>query len=249
MTTIAIQDFLQDLVAHVHALAILPLVKISSSEEVTTIESLSEDFSVVLKANTKTPVLGINGTFGMSNLNKLDLHLKCPEYKQDAVINVITSTRNNVELPTGIHFQNASGDFTNDYRFMNEAIINEKLKSIELIRAATWDIEIKPTASAIQRLKFQAAANSDDTVFQVSIKDNNLIIKFGDVSTHEGSFVFAPNVTGKLNQMWTWPVTQVQSILNLRGDCTMKISNQGMMEISIDSGIAVYNYMLPAITK
>lgn len=248
MTTIAIQDFLQDLVAHVHALAILPLAKITSSEEGTSIESMSEDRSVILKATTKMPVLGIDGTFGMANLNKLDLHLKCPEYKQDALVSIVTSTRNDVELPIGIHFQNAIGDFTNDYRFMNEEIINEKLKTVTF-RGVNWDIEIAPTASAIQRLKFQSAAHSDDTIFQATTKDNNLIIKFGDASTHEGSFVFAPNVTGKLSQMWAWPVTQVQSILNLRGDITMKISNQGAMQISIDSGIAVYDYILPAQTK
>jgi hypothetical protein len=178
----------------------------------------------------------------------LDLHLKCPEYKDGAIINVVKETRNNVELPTGIHFKNATGDFKNDYRFMNEAIINEKLKTVKF-RGASWDIEVTPTVSAIQRLKFQAAAHSEETVFQVSTKDGNLVFSFGDASTHEGSFVFAPNVTGKLKQTWAWPVSQVQAILNLSGDITMKISDQGAMQISVDSGIATYDYILPAQTK
>lgn len=242
------KDFLQDLVAHVHSLGFLPLAKISASATDTAIESMSDDRAVILKGATKKPVAGIDGTFGMPNLNKLDLHLKCPEYKDGADISIVTDTRNNATIPTGIHFKNATGDFKNDYRFMNEAIINEKLKAVKF-RGASWDIEVVPTVSSIQRLKFQAAAHSEETVFQVITKDDNLIISFGDVSTHEGSFVFAPNITGKLKQSWAWPVSQVQAILNLSGDITMKISDQGVMQISVDSGIAVYDYILPAQTK
>ena len=36
--------------------------------------------------------------------------------------------RNGETIPTHIHFENAAGDFQNDYRFMNKAIIEEKLK-------------------------------------------------------------------------------------------------------------------------
>jgi hypothetical protein len=35
----------------------------------------------------------------------------------------------------------------------------------------------------------------------------------------------------------------------LSGDITMKISDQGAMQISVDSGIATYDYILPAQTK
>lgn len=242
------KNFLQDLVAHVHALGFLPLAKITSSSTETEIESMSEDRSVIVKAKTKTPVTNFDGTFGMPNLNKLDLHLKCPEYKDGAQINIVQEQRNGVTVPTGIHFQNAAGDFKNDYRFMNEAIINEKLKTVKF-RGAAWDIEFQPSVTAIQRLKFQAAVHSEETVFQVTTKDNNLVFSFGDASTHEGSFVFQPSVTGKLKQTWAWPVSQVQAILNLDGDITMKISDQGAMQISVDSGIAVYDYILPAQTK
>jgi hypothetical protein len=41
----------------------------------------------------------------------------------------------------------------------------------------------------------------------------------------------------------------VISILNLDGKIKMKISDQGAMQISVDSGIAEYNYILPAQTK
>ena len=71
------------------------------------------------------------GVFGMPQLNKLDIHLKCPEYKDKANISVMNGTRNGAETPTGIHFENEKGDFKNDYRFMNAEIINEKLKTVK----------------------------------------------------------------------------------------------------------------------
>lgn len=242
------KDFLQDMVAHVHSLGFLPLVKITSNNAETVMESMADDRSVILNAKTNSPVSGIDGVFGMPNLNKLDIHLKCPEYKEDAKISVVSATRNNEVVPTGLHFENAAGDFQNDYRFMETNVINDKLKTVKF-KGAKWDIEFTPAVASIQRLKFQAAAHSEETVFQIRTEDNNLVISFGDASTHAGSFVFQPNVTGKLRQVWAWPVTQVLSILNLDGDKTMRIADAGALQITVDSGVAVYNYILPAYTK
>lgn len=242
------KDILQDLVAHTHSLGFLPLVKISSDTKETQIEAMAEDRSVIVTAKTHKPVDGIEGVFGMPNLNKLDLHLKCPEYKDGAQISVVMANRNGEDIPTGLHFKNAAGDFQNDYRFMNTEIINEKLKSVKF-KGATWAIEFQPSVASIQRLKFQAAAHSEESVFQISTDNNNLVFSFGDASTHAGSFVFHSGVTGKLKQTWSWPVSQMQSILNLSGDLTMKISDQGALQITVDSGLAEYNYILPAQSK
>jgi len=242
------KDFLQDLVSHTHSLGFLPLVKISSTSKETVIESMAEDRSVIVNAKTHNAVDDFEGTFGMPNLNKLDIHLKCPEYKENAKISVVTANRNGEDIPTGLHFQNNTGDFENDYRFMNQDIINEKLKSVKF-KGAKWDIEFQPSVSSIQRLKFQANAHSEETVFQVSSENGNLVFSFGDASTHAGSFIFQSGVTGKLKQTWSWPVNQVMSILNLAGDVTMRIADAGAMQITVDSGIAVYDYILPAQSK
>jgi len=39
------------------------------------------------------------------------------------------------------------------------------------------------------------------------------------------------------------------SIMDLPGDKTVRISDQGAAEITVDSGIAVYQYLLPAQSK
>jgi hypothetical protein len=242
------KDFLQDLVSHTHSLGFLPLVKITSNDKETIIESMAEDRSVILNAKTHNPVNDLDGTFGMPNLNKLDIHLKCPEYKENAKISVVTAQRNGEEIPTGLHFQNNTGDFENDYRFMNQDIINEKLKSVKF-KGTKWDIEFEPSVSSIQRLKFQSNAHTEENVFQVSTDGSDLVFKFGDASTHAGSFTFQTGITGKLKQTWSWPVIQVMSILNLPGDITVRIADAGAMQITVDSGIAVYDYILPAQSK
>lgn len=242
------KSILTDIVAHTHSLGFLPLVKITGDDNSTLIESMAEDRSVILSAKAANPVVEFQGVFGMSNLDKLNLHLKNPEYKEGAEICVQTAERNGATIPTGLHFENASKDFVNDYRFMNSDIINEKLKTVKF-KGAAWAIEFEPSVNAINRLKLQAGANSEENVFQVKTENNNLVFFFGDASTHAGSFVFEPNVSGKLKQTWAWPVQAVLSILSLGGDKVMKIADAGAMMITVNSGLVTYDYILPAMVK
>jgi hypothetical protein len=223
-------------------------VKITGTDAETLIESMAEDRSVIINAKTNSPVSEFLGTFGMPNLDKLSLHLRNPEYKENAKIEVVIAERNGEDIPVSLHFENSTGDFVNDYRFMNQQIINEKLKTVKF-KGAQWDIELEPSVASIARLKLQAAAHTEETVFQVKTENSNLVFFFGDASTHAGSFVFESNVKGKLKQTWSWPVTQVMSILNLDGDKIMKIADAGAMMITVNSGLASYDYILPAQTK
>ena len=242
------KDILQDIVAHTHALGFLNIVKVNGDDAQTGIDSMAEDRSVIMQANTKNAQVEMKGTFGMPNLNKLDIHLKCPEYKDGATIDVVRQDRNGVQIPTGIHFENATGDFKNDYRFMNADIINEKLKTVKF-KGANWDVEVSPTMASVQRFKMQATANAEETVFTVLTDGTDIKFKFGDASTHAGEFIFATGVTGTLKNEWAWPVQQTLAILSLDGDKVMKFSDQGAMQISVDSGLATYEYILPAQSK
>lgn len=245
------KDILQDIVAHTHALGFLNLVKVTADES-TAIDSMAEDRSVILTATTHTPVSEFEGTFGMPNLDKLALHLKNPEYKDKAKVEVVTAERNGETVPTHIHFENEAGDFQNDYRFMNKAIIEEKLKTVKF-KGATWNVTFDPSVAAIQRMKLQSAAHSEEPTFNVSTEATggatDLVFSFGDASTHAGKFVFQNAVEGSLQHTWSWPVAQVQAILSLNGNITMSISDQGAMKISVDSGMAQYDYILPAQSK
>jgi len=242
------KDYLQDIVQHTHGLGNIDLVKITGTDQETNINAIAEDRSVILEAKFKNPIPEFVGTFGMPSLNKLNTILNIPEYKENAKITVTTEVRNNETVPSGVKFENAAGDFKNDYRFMFAEIVNAKLKTVKF-RGVKWNVDIVPTNASIQRLKFQAQANSEETTFTAKTDNGALKFFFGDVSSHAGNFVFDNNVAGTLTKQWSWPVAAVISILNLPGDKTLKISDEGAAMITVDSGIAEYSYIIPAQTK
>ena len=234
------KDFLKDLVAHVHSLGTLPLIRVTATPTSTTIDSVSEDKVMFLSATTHSPITELSGVFGMSNLNKLDLHLRCPEY-ENAAITLISELRNEETVPVIIHFENENGDFQNDYSLVNRHITDLKMKNSGFI-GTSWDIEFTPSLTSIQRLKFQIAAHTEETSFQISTVDNNLVISFGDKTSHAGSFIFQHQVEKSLKQTWSWPKHQIMSVLNLDGEKTIKLVDAGALQITVDSGICVYNY-------
>jgi hypothetical protein len=242
------KDYLQDIVQHTHGLGIIDLVKITGNDNGTWIDSIAEDRSVIVQAQFKNPVPEFVGTFGMPNLGKLNTILNIPEYKEDAKLGINSQDRNGTQVPVGIHFENKSGDFKNDYRFMTSEVINEKLKSVKF-KGVNWDVQITPAVQSIQRMKFQASANAEETTFVAKTEGNKLKFFFGDHSSHAGNFVFQDGVTGSLTKAWNWPVSAVISILGLPGDKELKFSDAGAAMIVVDSGIAVYNYILPAQQK
>jgi len=245
------KDILQDIVAHTHSLGFLTIVKVTAEND-TVITSMAEDRSVILNAVTHNPVSDFNGIFGMPNLDKLNLHLKNPEYSENAKLEIVTAEKDGETVPTHIHFENETGDFQNDYRFMDKGHIETKLQNVKF-KGATWNVEFTPSQSSINRMKLMSQAHTEEPIFNVSTEVTNgatdLVFSFGDVSTHAGKFVFQNAVEGSLSHSWSWPVSQVQAILNLSGDKTMKISDQGAMTIVVDSGLAEYEYILPAQSK
>ena len=242
------RDHLLDIVGHTYDLGCVDLIKITGTDTETSIDGLAEDKSVVLQAKFHGPVAEFIGTFGMPNLSKLKILLNIPEYREDAKITVKRQDRNGQDVPVGLHFENKAGDFKNDYRFMVSEIINEKLKAVKM-KGVNWNVEFEPTNAAIQRLKMQAQANSEETTFVAKTEGNDLKFYFGDHSSHAGEFVFQPDVSGKLTRQWLWPVKQFISIMDLAGDKTIRISDEGATKITVDSGIAVYDYILPAQSK
>ena len=242
------RDNLKDIVQHTHGLGFIESAKIVNENGGTQLEAMDDDRTVIVQADFKSQVQGLSGTFGLPNLSKLNILLNIDEYKDNANITVNEQDRNGETVPFGLHFENASGDFKNDYSFMSKEVVEEKLKSVKF-KGVNWDITIQPNSASIARFKMQAQANSEETVFVAKTEGTDLKFFFGDSSTHAGNFVFAAGVEGQLNTGWSWPVAQVLSILSLPGDITMKFSDAGAAMISVDSGMASYDYILPAQSK
>jgi hypothetical protein len=242
------RDHLLDIVKNTYGLGIIDLIKVTGTAEETAIEALAEDRSVIVQGKLNGPVSEFVGTFGMPNLGKLNTILGIPEYKENAKIELSTQDRNGETVPTGLHFENAAGDFKNDYRFMSQEVISDKLKSVKM-RAVNWGVEFEPSVASIQRLKFMASANSEETVFTAKKEGTELKLFFGDHSTHAGNFVFHPDCAGALTKSLSFPVTAVISILNLAGDKKVSLSDDGVLQITVNTGLATYNYLLPAQSK
>ena len=239
------RDHLLDLVEHTYDLGCIDLVKIVGTESETQIVGLAEDQSVVILGRYHNPVPDFIGTFGMPNLAKLKTLLNLQEYREDAKLAI---SRKSDATPEGINFENKSADFRNAYRFMAAEIVKEKLKTPKFA-GVTWHVEFEPTTAAIQRLKWQMAANAEEPNFTAKTDGADLKFSFGDHSSHSGNFVFHPGVTGQLKRAWAWPARQVAGILDLVGDKRVQISDDGAAKITVDSGIAVYEYILPAQSK
>ena len=239
------KDHLLDLVEHTHDLGVIDLIKISGTDKETVITGIAEDRSVVIEGQLTNPHPDFIGTFGMPNLSKLKILLNLQAYKENAQLSL---TRKDTGTPDGINFVNDTGDFKNNYRFMAAEIVNEKLKTVKF-KGVNWNIEFEPTVASIQRLKMQAQANSEELNFTAKTENGDLKFIFGDHSTHSGNFVFQSGVSGTLKRAWAWPIKTVISILDLTGDKTFKISDDGAAMITVDSGLATYNYILPAQSK
>jgi len=242
------KDQLLDIVQHTHGLGNIDLVKVVGTETETLVTAIAEDRSVIVEATFAGPVAEFIGTFGMPNLGKLNTILNISEYKEDANISITRTTRQDEIIPSGIKFENKAGDFKNEYRFMLAEIVNDKLRAVKF-KGAKWGVEIEPSVQGIQRLKFQASANSDQTTFTAKTHNGDLKFYFGDHSSHAGDFTFASGITGSLSKAWMWPVNVIISILNLPGDKILRISDEGAAQITVNSGVAVWNYTLPALTK
>jgi hypothetical protein len=241
------KDILTDIVSHTQNLGFLTTVKVTGTAEGTTINSMADDRSVIMEATTAAPYPDMIGTFGMPQLNKLKYLLDGSEYKEDAKISIVSAERNGEVLPVGLHFENKDGDFKNDYRFMSTEIINEKMKTVKF-RGVKWDVEVEPSIAAVQRFNFQAGANNEHPTFLARTDGDKLKFIFGDASTHGGEFVFASGIAGKLDRGWTWPVQSILSILKIAdvNNTKMSLSNEGAIQITLDSGLATYKYIIPA---
>lgn len=242
------KDYLQDIVKNTYTLGVIDTVKIVGTEKETQLHTISMDNSVVIKARFHNVLPDFIGVFGMPNLNKLNTILNIPEYKEDADITVITKDENGARVPSSITFLNSTKDFKNEYRLMNQVTIEEKLKTPKF-KGAQWHVEFEPTVQAIQRLKFQASANSEETSFTIKQDKKDIKVFFGDHSTHAGNFTFNFDTEGSITKSMSYPVSTVLNILNLAGDKTIKISDNGVMLITVDSGLGLYEYILPAQTK
>jgi hypothetical protein len=247
------KDILLDLVDHTAGLGFIENVKVTGTTEETVFEAMDLDRTVILNAKSHKPVPEFIGEFGMGNLGFLNGIVNLDSYKVDeATINVNNRERNGEQVLESLTFEDQYGN-TDQYRFMSKEVVDQQLKTVKF-RGVNWNVSFEPTKQSVQELAQIANiyVNIEPT-FSVRTENGNVIIGVGtdDGSGHVGKRIFARNVTGELKQHWSWPLHQVLAILKLgmSGACIMNISDQGALQIAIDSGLITYDYILPAMNK
>lgn len=237
-------DQFKDIVKHTHSLGFIEMVKVIGSATAAKIEAIDADKTVVIYADMYQPIKDIETTVGLSRLAQLkgfiDLHDK-------SVVSIVSEMRNNVSVPTELKFDNNEGEVA-AYRFMSETMANEQIK-VPPFKGATWDVTITPEKKKIARLSaYQGILGGTEKRFIVSTSKGTLNFSIGSGPTDRSNVPFATDITGSLKHQWSWPLTQVLSILKLNDneDVTMHFSDMGALKIDVDSGIGKYSYILPA---
>jgi hypothetical protein len=242
------KDYLIDIVKHTVALGCFETLRIDGTDKETKISSTEKERSVVLRAKLHGVIPKFEGLFGVPNLPLLNTILNIPEYQNDdAKLTVERKTVNNMEQPTSIKFENGTGDFKNEFRLMASNIIDNIEPSLKF-NVTSWPATFVPTVAAQQRLKYQTSAHPEEKAVTFRIENGEIRATIGDGSSHNGSFVFHTGVDKKIKETIVVPVLVVNSVLTLSGDKKIQMGGPGMM-ISVDSGLANYDYIIPMLSK
>ena len=244
-----IKSILQDMVKHVMGTGTLEKIKVIGTDDLTSLASIDPNRQVIMTAKLHNVVPEFVGEFGLGNLGLLNSLMRLSNYREeDATIAIVHSKKNEEEIPTDLLFSDKFGN-KNNFRFLSKQIIDEEMK-IPVFTGATWNITVQPTVSKVKELA-EAASLHNTPEFMVSTEDGKLKFTMDASTDSEGIRFFADNVEGNLMQNWSWNLPTVLPILKLGmdGTCIMKISDRGVMQIDIDSGLGLYSYALPANSK
>jgi hypothetical protein len=237
-------DSLKDIVKHTHSLGFIEMVKLVGTDKDAKIEAIDADKTVVLYGEMYQPLKEIESTIGLSRLAQLKGFM---ELHGGSTVSVELETRGSASVPTELKFDDGEGDVAS-YRFMGETIANEQIK-VPPFKGAVWNVTIKPEKAKIDRLKqYEGVLGGFEKRFIVSTKGDVLNFSIGSGPTDRSNLPFAKGITGTLKHQWSWPLSQVLSIIKLNdtGDVTMHFSDMGALKIDVDSGIGKYSYILPA---
>ena len=245
------RDIVQDIVKHTAGLGFITSVKVTGTDESTTLDAMDADRTVILQAKLHNAVPEFNGEFGLGNLGFLAGVTALGNYQtDDATVDVVARDRNGVSSPDHLMFKDVEGN-TDQYRFMSKEIIEQTLQTVKF-KGVEWDVTLEPTKAKVNELTQVAGIYGGiEPNFTVKTEGSDLIVTVGAADgSFTGKRTFAQNVNGEITEGYAWPLAQVLAILKLgmSGTCVMQISKKGALMISVDSGIGKYDYILPALT-
>lgn len=245
-----LKDVINDIVKHT-AIGFIEHVKITGSSTETLIDAMDPDRTVILKAKLHSPIPEFEGEIGFGNLGFLKGLLNLQNYKQEGTaIEVLNREKNGISFPDHLLFKDVNGN-SDRYRFMSKETIDQVLQTVKF-KGAKWDVVVEPTKQKVSELQSAASIYGGiEPNFTLKIENGDLVINIGlNTGNFAAKRIFSKDVKGDYKENHPWPLSKVLTILNLgmSGKCTMSISKMGALQISVDSGIGKYDYILPALT-
>ena len=248
---VSIKDIFQDLVSFAVPLNI-NVIRVKSDKN-TLFEGHDEGKRVIMKATTNEPVDGLDKNFGMSNLKILRGYLdtfkklaNTEELAKKLKIDIALNSKNK-DVPTDVVF-NLSGQASANYRLMS---YDNAPAQPTMTQQIQYDIEVKqPSRNKIQEFSSFAGILSEvEKNFSVKVINKQLKFFIGDENSSNSKveFVFADDVQAKLTSALYWECHHFLAIMNLAdsADTTIKISNVGLIQIIVNTGLLTYEFLLP----
>ncbi len=249
MVTNHIRDFMQDVLRHTHGLGMFEMVKIDGAMDLTEIQTMDQNKTVIVKGRTHNPQADlVDSTIGLSSMNILDGLLKYEGFADaDATVQIETQQRNGEDVPVEIKFQDQSGTDAN-YRFTLADVVNTQLPDIKF-KGADNDVTIVPTAKNLKDLSyFTGVLGSLEDSFTPKTENGKLYFYIGGVGSNRTKILISEIPGGEITNDLSWNLSTVLKILRLgdNANITLGINNKGLIKIVVDSGMCEYTYLLPA---
>ena len=261
--------YLRDLVKHTNNLGI-EVIKITTEKDGNVkVEAMDNDKNIVVKGKFNGEVPELEGVCGLGQLDWLNGFLNIYNQKDDSVdvkrelkkfSVVVKDAAGDTKLDNDgnpiyeqveenviceLVFKRDSEKMKNPYRVVDKRMIPTQFNFV----GADWDVEITPSAAAIDMLGKQASVGYE-TSFGVKTEGGDLYVVLGNPDL-QASFLFAKDVKGEMTQPWTWDIGRVLNILkwSSNAECTMFFLDKGILQITLKTGLAEYNYILPAKSR
>lgn len=245
-----IADIFRDILKHTYNTGQMELVKLTGTDDGIIIEAMERDRTMVLIGGIPQTIANFEGIVGLSRMQILKGFLSHESFNQDdSKVVIATKQKGEYSIPAELHFSSAVGGIMASYRFMSSEVAEDQIK-IPPFKGAVWDIEITPSTPSMKEFTsmYNILSSYEDN-FTVKTVGQNLEFYVGSEASSQAKIVFARNITGRLDHAWAWPLSQVMSLLKLyetSKSFEMAFSSQGALKITVNSGMGIYEYILPA---
>lgn len=200
-------------------------------------EAYTSDKALVMRAVTKGDIPEITGRFGLGNLGMLQGLLNLKTYSTDCTKIGVNDNNGTVKSLT---FQ--SDEAQTNFLVLAERYIPPQPRFTD----QPYDVSVVPSAAKVNELKsFSGVFKALTAAVTPYTEDNSLHFYVGEKNknNHTGSLQFS-KTEGELAQGYSYPIERVLQALNRVSSAeskTMGITKTGMLNVTIDTGIAIYS--------